>query len=107
MCYACSDYVYEEACPDEFPGCQGECSGFSCMDCSGNTLHLNEFYMVHDHVWDSVISKAETRGMICIGCLELRLGRLLNAADFTDAPVNSGFVERSPRLIDRMTSEDN
>ena len=104
MCYACDDYVYEDPCPDEFPGCQGECDGFSCMDCSGNTLHLDEYYMVHDHVWLPVVPG--DKGMLCIGCLELRLGRLLNAADFTDAPVNSGYVSRSPRLIDRLTSDD-
>jgi len=77
---------------------------FECMDCDGNTLHLNEYYMVHDNVWDPVVP--ESRGMLCIGCLELRLGRLLVASDFTDAPVNHGFTIQSPRLIDRMNSDD-
>lgn len=43
--------------------------------------------MVHDEVWLEANPKG--RGMLCIGCLELRLGRLLTKDDFTDAPVNS------------------
>jgi hypothetical protein len=31
--------------------------------------------------------------ILCIPCLELRLGRALTAADFTDAPVNDGIRE--------------
>lgn len=30
-------------------------------------------------------------GFMCIGCLEKRLGRQLNYADFTDAPINYPF----------------
>jgi hypothetical protein len=59
--------------------------------------------MVTDEVW----SKAwpDERGMLCIGCLEVLLGRMLNALDFTDAPINTAYQERSARLIDRLTSD--
>ena len=101
MCYRCSDYEYDP-CPTQFPGCEGECDGFDCMDCGSNTLHINEYYMVTDEVWEAAHPKK--RGMLCIGCLEDRLGRLLTKDDFTDAPVNSGnFFTQSARLLSRLT----
>jgi hypothetical protein len=42
--------------------------------------------------------------MLCIGCLEERLGRRLNANDFTDAPVNHGFTWQSERLQNRLAA---
>jgi hypothetical protein len=41
--------------------------------------------------------------MLCIGCLEQRLGRLLTKDDFTDAPVNSIWMGvGSTRLKNRL-----
>jgi hypothetical protein len=72
---------------------------FACLDCTDNTHDTNEYYMVHDHIWDGVVSG---HGMLCIGCLEKRLGRRLNADDFTAAPVNHGFTRQSERLQSRL-----
>jgi hypothetical protein len=45
----------------------------------------------------------ETDGnFLCIGCLELRIGRQLTAADFTDCPVNVPDRRNTPRLNDRL-----
>jgi hypothetical protein len=65
----------------------------TCEDCSGPT----EWYMVHNHLWPL---PSEGGYFLCIGCLEIRLGRQLNRADFTDAPVN--HYTHHPRLVDRM-----
>lgn len=100
MCYQCPDYVYEP-CPTEFPNCLGECDGFDCGHCGENTLHLNEYYMVTDEVWNTAWPM--DRGMLCIGCLESLLGRQLTKDDFTDAPVNSpSIVNQSARLLERL-----
>jgi hypothetical protein len=41
--------------------------------------------------------------MLCIGCLEVRVGRRLEPSDFSDAPINyPGFLKRSERLSDRL-----
>lgn len=102
MCYQCDDYEYLKPCPDQFPGCRGECYGFDCLACGSSTLHLNEYYMVTDEVWE--IANPDKRGMLCIGCLEDRVGRLLTKDDFTDAPVNSpGLMMQSARLLNRLT----
>jgi hypothetical protein len=49
-----------------------------CVDCRADTRILNEYYMVHDHVWP--IGKFD--GMLCIGCIEKRIGRQLVPEDF-------------------------
>lgn len=105
MCFRCSDYEYDP-CPEQFEGCEGSCYGFECFDCSANTLHLDEFYMVHDEIWDSALPKNQRNRMLCIGCLEKRIGRLLTPNDFTDAPINTPgawpFVGQSERLLNRL-----
>lgn len=78
-------------------------SEFECEDCRINTLFIDEYYMVTDHVWKTT-AKMDTEGMLCIGCLEARIGRTLNKLDFTDCPLNNGgFGPQSDRLRARMT----
>lgn len=72
-------------------------NAFLCLDCRVHTGEINEYFMVHDDLWFSVNPDGE--GMLCLGCLEARLGRPLAAADFTDAPVNrQSFARQSERL---------
>ena len=74
---------------------------FACLDCNACTNCNGEYYMVHDEVWK--LANPADRGMLCIGCLEQRLGRLLTKDDFTDAPVNSMWLEwGSTRLKNRL-----
>jgi hypothetical protein len=58
--------------------------------------------MIWNWLWEELVPEHE--GMLCIGCLETRLGRKLTAADFTDCRLNDlGWVEeRSDRLYDRL-----
>jgi hypothetical protein len=75
-----------------------------CKDCGTNTSAINEYYMVHDELWRaSGLSK--DCGMLCIACLEARIGRTLSARDFTECPINRGFFRRSKRFLDRLRSE--
>ena len=73
---------------------------FICLDCGVNTHEINEYYMVTDELWESVVP--EIYGMLCIGCLERRIGRLLNSSDFIDCPVNDGIFGLSDRVLNRM-----
>ena len=75
---------------------------FECAACGVNTLHINEYYMVTDEVWEA--AWPGKRGMLCIGCLENRLGRELTAKDFTDAPINRGYFKYSERLAARLAA---
>ncbi|WP_246763828.1 hypothetical protein [Rhizobium bangladeshense] len=78
---------------------------FECVDCSVNTGDTCEYYMVHDELWEGV-GMTPHGGMLCIGCLEDRLGRMLTSRDFTDAPVNWGIFRQSVRLGDRLIVRD-
>lgn len=57
-----------------------------CLDCGKDTLKAKEYYMIHNHLWK--LANPQVHGMLCLDCLEKRLGRELRPADFTDAPVN-------------------
>ena len=73
---------------------------FRCQGCGCNTLHIQEYYMVLQSVW---LRAAKLKsGMLCIGCLETRLGRELERSDFIDAPVNQGIFPMSARLASRI-----
>lgn len=76
---------------------------FACVDCSVNTSDIHEYYMVHDELWLGA-GMTFDGGMLCIGCLEDRLGRDLTHKDFTDAPVNHGVFRQSERLLNRLGS---
>lgn len=77
-------------------------AAFKCLDCECDTCDVNEYYMVRDHLWRKAVPKRT--GMLCIGCLETRLGRTLTKADFTDVPVNKGWCPQSPRLLSRLAA---
>ncbi len=65
-----------------------------CLDCKISTFAINEYYMVNHSVWDET-GLGRRDGMLCIGCLETRIGRTLTQFDFLDC-------YKSDRLIDRL-----
>ena len=77
-----------------------------CAICRVDTLAIGEFYMVKDEVWDAAVGPDSFLRdfFLCVGCLELRLGRRLGADDFSDVPLNEIDGGQSPRLRDRMTA---
>ena len=81
-------------------------SSCKCNDCGVNTQGelTHEIYMVTEEVWRrSGLCGCKT---LCIGCLERRIGRLLDSADFTTCPVNFenviGMRPVTPRLLHRL-----
>jgi hypothetical protein len=72
---------------------------FHCLDCDVHTSAIGEYYMLRDEVW--LEANPDGDGMLCVGCLEKRLGRRLEPTDFTESTHN--FVDRaSPRLRSRV-----
>jgi len=80
-------------------------TGFNCKDCKKTTIH--EYYMVWDRVWKRSDMKPDG-GMLCIGCLEQRLGRKVTQKDFLPILLNQphapGFA-KSRRLLNRLRSK--
>lgn len=72
---------------------------FNCMDCGIDTKEIHEYYMVRDEIWKAAIKDTEN-GMLCIRCLEERIGRLLTRDDFDfSLPINSWPSDRSAYLL--------
>ena len=70
-----------------------------CVDCAGD---FDERYMVKCEIW-AASGLARDGGVLCIGCLERRLGRRLTPDDFDPGwRANSGIHDlQSLRLRDR------
>ena len=71
---------------------------FLCVDCGEQTL-LREYYMVTREVWEQTGFVGHD-GMLCVGCLEGRIGRPVTAGDLTACPVNVPMPHDSPRLVE-------
>lgn len=56
--------------------------------------------MVADEIWNEFGCDP----LLCIGCLESRMGRELDRSDFTDCMLNEVDMgwEKSARLVDRL-----
>jgi hypothetical protein len=83
----------------------------ACADCGIGTNTLGEWYMVKNEIWDQAWAGRRKswhalsgQQILCVGCLEKRLGRTLMACDFTDVPVNNDphTWRKSKRLRDRL-----
>jgi hypothetical protein len=73
-----------------------------CLDCGVFVHAINEYYMLHNAVWQEAHPADD--GMLCIGCVEERLGRRLTPGDFRlDCPCNDWT--RSARFQQRITGE--
>ena len=59
---------------------------FLCVDCDKDTGKSGEFYFIHTELWLSVMPTIN--GMLCLDCLESRLGRMLNPSDFPNNHIN-------------------
>ena len=59
-----------------------------CVDCEVDTIdraHTWDYYMVRNNLW---LQFGVGKNMLCLGCFAQRLGRPLEASDFTLAPIN-------------------
>lgn len=77
---------------------------FNCVDCDIHTGVIGEYYMVANELWDK---HGVENGMLCIGCLEIRLQRTLTKSDFTECAlneVNNVHYRKSQRLLNRLTT---
>ena len=59
----------------------------NCVDCGVNCLKINEYYMVTNSCWKRA-RMATLGGLLCVGCLEKRLGKKLTPRNFMDCPLN-------------------
>jgi hypothetical protein len=72
----------------------------SCMDCGIDTRATGEYYSLKDSLWRRI--NPLVLGMLCLGCAEDRMGRVLCKRDFSSAPINAESAERCPGLARRL-----
>ena len=76
-----------------------------CWDCGHDTFLLGEWFMLFNDIWWQAIGLDARIYMLCVGCVEERLGRKLNGNDFSRFGLNySPDFKRSLRLRQRMNS---
>jgi hypothetical protein len=68
-----------------------------CLDCGVDTAVICESYMVRDDVWRAAHPAGE--GILCVACLERRLGRELEFEDFVWLPINVEAVFAGSKLL--------
>ena len=72
-----------------------------CMDCGVDVFEIHEYYMIHNELWDKI--NPDVIGLLCIGCVEKRLGRKLKPDDFPVYEINSYHtLTQSNRLKSRI-----
>ena len=77
--------------------------GFFCISCGMDTW--DEYYMLHLRIWKKVNPKI--KGMLCIKCVESRLGRKLSKKDFRKVLLNTDKdTKRTPILKNRLNREE-
>ncbi len=72
---------------------------FICIGCGKDTW--NEYYMLYGRIWRR--ANPREKGMLCISCVEEKLGRKLTKKDFTKAPVNIASALRTAILKNRLS----
>ena len=99
MPYCCTTEELESLGP--IPKVPNSRKKWICLDCLQDTGRMNEHYFVHTDIWLSVTKSIS--GMLCIGCLENRLGRKLNHLDFPEVTINNPkHGNKSLRLLERL-----
>jgi hypothetical protein len=87
-----------------------------CNDCGERSwVQLHEDYIVHDEIWHQACTTEPVMkndcGLLCVGCIERRLGRRLHSADFEGGvPCNDVGLDggkTSLRLLARMQDREN
>ena len=69
-----------------------------CLDCNVDTGKISEHYFLNTSLWMKLAGS--NKGMLCVGCVEKRLGRRLIASDFTPCHLNDpkkNFMSDRPR----------
>lgn len=79
--------------------------GWNCFSCGENAFDIGEDYYVHDHLWRAY----GVEGILCIGCLEFRMGRKLTPEDFyeshTPSPEEAEVIRSWRARMDYTPSE--
>jgi len=80
-------------------------SHWHCIDCGINTGPTQEYFMLRHDIWRRLVARRERGGMLCLRCVELRLGRGLCGGDFLQVAVNARQARVCGALAQRLAAE--
>jgi hypothetical protein len=83
-----------------------------CMDCGKNTFdNPADYYMLRNRLWRTLVPRSQRHGMLCLACVELRLGRSLLPNDFRNSrddeadPTDGPMTRADYGIIDSLSIE--
>ena len=83
-----------------------------CMDCGKNTSEASsDYYMLRNRLWRMLVPRSQRHGMLCLACVERRLGRPLRTGDFrsdhddTSDPEDGPMARADYGIIDTLSAE--
>lgn len=82
---------------------------YDCHDCGVNTVRIGHYYRLVDVVWEAACKNHPSHDeifMLCIPCVERRLGRELDMYDFTPMPINALTAINDPLVAQRILGPD-
>jgi hypothetical protein len=80
-------------------------SHWRCLDCGMNTGPTQEYFMLRHELWRRLVARRDRGGMLCLRCVELRLGRGLCGRDFLQIPANVTQARVCEALAQRLAAE--
>ena len=72
-----------------------------CRDCARDTTKIGHWYMVWDHVW-AASELGREDGVLCLDCLQRRLGCELTLEDFMPADPATRDFWRGDLILPRV-----
>jgi hypothetical protein len=70
---------------------------WDCEDCGKDCFKdEKDYYMIQHDLWEK---HGVGRGMICMDCIEDRLGRKINAADILICPITTMFNPYTIKIL--------
>jgi hypothetical protein len=58
-------------------------SKWLCLDCSKDLFSSEaDYHSINNELWRQIVPRSQRHGMLCHGCIQLRLGRALTPQDF-------------------------
>ena len=61
-------------------------SKWLCLDCSEDLSRPGgDYYGLKNHLWRQLVSRTQRHGMLCLRCVQTRLGRVLTTDDYKQA----------------------
>ena len=69
---------------------------FNCKCCGKSTLTNRDYYMLEDKLWLE-LNNGKYEGMMCMDCVESKLGRKIAIKDLAPVPLN--MINEDTRLV--------